>query len=116
MRMEVINDYVFDNPNPIELIIGDTVRLGEKTDPNGPYPNWIFCTSERTGRTGWVAENILSIKDGAGVAAQDYTAKEMSVAAGEIVDAMYELNGWYWCARVKDADEGWVAKDNLRLP
>lgn len=115
MTQEVIHDYVYDNLNPIELNVGDPVKLGETTDPNGPYPHWIFCTSDRTGQTGWVAMHILSITGDTGVSTQNYSAKEMTVSAGDVVDTVYELNGWYWCVRRKDSEEGWIAKNNLHL-
>ncbi len=99
--------------NPIELLKGETVQLGEISDPNGEYPNWVFCTSNRTGKTGWVAVDVLSMENGVGKVLQDYTSKEMTVAKGDIVDAIFELNGWYWCSRSSDGETGWVAKNNL---
>ena len=49
---EVLSDYTNDNLNPIELLKGDTVQLGELSDPDGPYPNWIFCTSNQSDQKG----------------------------------------------------------------
>ncbi len=115
MLMQVIVDYTNENLNPIELIKGDTVQLGELSNPNGPYPNWIFCTSQRTKQYGWVAVNALSIDGDVGVAIEDYTAKEMSIAVGDIVDTIYELNGWYWCIRLNGSEFGWIAKENLEF-
>ena len=113
MLMKVINDYNNDDPNPIELLVGDTVKLGETSNPNGPYPNWVFCTSERTGRVGWVAVHTLKIENGIGTALEAGTSKEMTVCAGDIIDTLRELNGWYWSIRKSDNETGWVAKDNL---
>lgn len=114
MLMEVIENYTFNNPAPIELNVGDIVQLGEKTDPNGDYPNWIHCVLPRTERKGWVAINVLLINGNIGTATQDYTAKEMTVAVGDIVDAKYELNGWYWCVRQSDSENGWIDKKILK--
>ena len=115
MRMEVINDYAYAGQT-IELQIGDTVQLGERTDSNGPYPNWIHCRSDKTGKTGWVAAGILTIQGNTASVSENYTSEEMTVAAGELVDTIYELNGWCWCKRVSDSKEAWVDKSNLKQP
>jgi len=114
MLFEVLSDYMNDDPDPIELTIGDTVSVCEESDPNGPYPNWIFCVSDKSGRKGWVAKHVLSIKDGTGLALENYTSKEMAVIAGDKVEAVNELNGWFWCIRKADDETGWVAVDNLK--
>lgn len=113
MRMRVIRDYTYGGGAPIELLAGDRVTLGERTDPDGDNPNWIRCLSHRTGVTGWVAADVLSVADGVGVAVCDYSAKEIAVLAGDVVEAARELNGWYWCVREGDCEEGWVEKTNL---
>ena len=115
MICEVLSNYVSDDPNPIELTTGDTVILGAESDPDGLYPNWVFCVSEQTGKKGWVAKHVLSVNNGVGIATDNYTSKEMSVTAGDRVDTINELNGWYWCIRKTDYKTGWVAKDNLKL-
>ena len=111
--MQVTENYTFDNLAPIELLVGDTVQLGEMTDPSGPYPNWIHCVLPRTGRKGWVATDILEINGDSGKAICNYTAKEMTVLIGDIVDTQYELNGWYWCIRQHDSEQGWIDKKIL---
>lgn len=115
MIFKVLYDYKSPSnlENPIELLKGDTVKLGETTDPNGEYPNWVYCTCDRTGRAGWVAVGVLSMENEVGTVLKDYTSKEMTVSAGELVDTIYELNGWYWCERSSDHELGWVAKNNL---
>jgi len=113
MMMEVINDYAYDG-QIIELHVGDTVQLGERTDPNGSYPNWVHCKSDRTGKTGWVAVGILKITENIAIVMEDYTSEEMTVASGDIVNTCHELNGWYWCKRQSDSKEAWIDKGNLR--
>lgn len=55
MLYEVIEDYQsVGDKLLIELAAGDIVELGEETDPKNTYPYWIFCTSKRTGQTGWL--------------------------------------------------------------
>lgn len=116
MLFEVIEDYQSAGDKLlIELVTGDIVELGEETDPNGEYPNWIFCTSQRTGRTGWVATQLITKQGEIGIVNQDYSSKEMTVCAGDLVNSDEELNGWYWCTRVFDSECGWIPKVNLKL-
>jgi plastocyanin len=110
MLKTVTTDYVFDNPAPIELSVGDTVTLGERTAPDSEFPNWIYCESHKTGKKGWVAEEYLTIDGDIGTSKCDYTAKEMTVSVGDVVRVVYELNGWYWCERERDGESGWVDK------
>ena len=114
MLLEVLQNYRSDTPNPIELLVGDTVQIGEESEPNGAYPNWVFCISNRNNQKGWVPMHILTMKNRIGVAKEDYTSKEMAVMSRDVVDTIYELNGWYWCKRQSDSEMGWVAKDNLK--
>ena len=115
MLFEVIADYKSEDNEPVELLVGDTVQLGESSDPNGLYPNWIFCTTEKNGKAGWTPVHILSIQGAEATVKEDYSSKEMEVNSGDIVESVHELNGWHWCIRVSDLEKGWVAKDNLKL-
>jgi hypothetical protein len=111
--MKVINDYEYRG-QIIELQAGDTVQLGERSNPDGPYPNWIHCESDKTGKGGWVAIGILTVTGNTAVVNEDYTSEEMTVSTDDIVDTLYELNGWYWCRRLSDSKEAWVDKGNLQ--
>ena len=111
--MEVIDNYEYKG-QIIELQSGDIVEIGEKTDSNGDYPDWVHCKSVKTGKSGWVAARILMIKDTAVVVNEDYTSEKMTVFAGDVVDTIFELNGWYWCKRILDSKEAWIDKKNLK--
>lgn len=115
MLYEVIEDYqTVGDKLLIELTTGDIVELGEETDPKSAYPDWIFCTSKRTGQTGWVATQIITKQGETGIANQVYSSKEMTVCAGDLVSSDEELNGWYWCIRESDSVCGWIPKVNLK--
>lgn len=111
----VVKNHENENPDPIELLAGDTVRLGEKSNDNGPWANWIYCTSDRTQKSGWTPVQIIRTEGDKTVAAVDYKAREMTVAAGEALLGDHELNGWLWCVRESDGQSGWVPKDCLAL-
>lgn len=113
-KYTVIKPYTCENENPITLIKGDTVQLGEKSNDNGPWPNWIYCISDRTKKEGWTPVQVLKIEDKVGVATTDYDAKEMTVFEGDELEGSTELNGWIWCKRYRDNEEGWVPKDCLK--
>lgn len=107
----VIKAHMSDNPCPIKLNKGDTVQLGEKSDNNGPWPNWIYCISNRTKSEGWTPIQMLQIENDLGVALSDYDAKEITVTEGDELIGTTDLNGWVWCTRKIDGEEGWVPKE-----
>lgn len=109
----VTQEYENSNADPIVLEEGDMVRLGQRSDDNGPWANWIYCLSGRTGKTGWTPVQILQIDGETGIATTDYTAKEMTVVVGDIVCGNQDLNGWLWCVRESDGESGWVPKNCL---
>lgn len=108
-----IQEYENSNEDPIELKIGDSVILGEKSDDNGDWANWIYCISNRTKKAGWTPVQILQIDAETGVATADYIAKEMTVSVGDILIGDNELNGWLWCIREADGESGWVPQNCL---
>lgn len=55
------------------------------------------------------------MRDITGFALEDYTAKELNVEQNEHVIGLRETNGWIWCIRTLDSDEGWLPKENLEL-
>lgn len=110
----VIDEYTCENNDPIKLVRGDKVIVGERSDAQGPWPNWVYCTSCRTKKEGWIPVQILEIADGEGIVTKDYVAKEMSVNRGESLVGGIELNGWIWCRRISDGEEGWVPEQCVR--
>lgn len=90
---------------------GDRVGIGRRDEE---WPGWIWCTHERTGRSGWIAESLLEPTCDRRVAilARDYNARELTVAAGQIVAGDETIAGWTWC-RADRGDEGWVPTDKL---
>lgn len=109
----VIKAYENSNTDPIVLNKGDVVQLGEKSKTDGPWPNWVYCISNRSGKAGWTPIQVLQIGKETGVAITEYTAKEMTVDIGDVLYGDKELNGWLWCLRKTDREEGWVPKDCL---
>ncbi len=116
MRYIVIKEHKSNYPNPITVKKGTELKIGEKyTGPEG-WENWIYCWVPEHGTEGWVPGQFISIESAEqGVILQDYTAKELNIAEGELVDGTKELNGWIWCMKVSDGEEGWLPKENLMV-
>lgn len=96
-------------PNPITLCAGDEVILGRE---DGEWIGWIFCTSIKTGVSGWVPKQIISvIANDRGVITEDYSAHELNVDIEQSVAVERKLNGWGWC--FDGSQYGWVPLDNL---
>lgn len=113
-KYKVIQDYQNSNEDPIKLIKGDIVQLKEKSNPNGPWANWIYCIANRTQKMGWTPIQILQIEAEMGIATVDYNAKEMSVSVGDELLGDHSLNGWLWCNN-NDRESGWVPLNCLEI-
>lgn len=109
----VIQKYENSNTDPIELKLGDEVHIGEEFKEDETWPNWVKCVSKRTGKSGWTPLQILQIDGDIGITTIEYTAREMTVAVGDVVNGYNELNGWIWCARESDGLTGWIPQNCL---
>ena len=103
MRGLVTQDYRAAYPDPLAMAAGERLVLG-KRDPE--FPGWIWGTSA-AGRSGWVPESYLDIQGTRGTARRDYTAAELTVAAGVELELLDFESGWYW-AETKEGARGWV--------
>ncbi|MBK4218057.1 hypothetical protein JJJ17_19180 [Paracoccus caeni] len=103
----VTEPHVSEFPNPMQLEIGDRVRVVEKSQ--GPdWPNWYLCSVEGQA-SGYVPGQILDHgADGLATIRERYTNRELTVDAGEILNGIRKLNGWLWARRVSDGLTGWV--------
>jgi len=97
---------------PIAVRAGDPVTVGRR---DTTWPDYVWCAGP-DGREGWVPEAFLEAAGGATAAdatadvrraRRDYDARELDVAAGDVVLAGEEAGGWLWC-EVADGRRGWV--------
>ncbi|CCQ95905.1 Variant SH3 domain-containing protein [[Clostridium] ultunense Esp] len=114
MIYKVIKSHISNYPNPITIKKGTKLKIGDKY--NGPenWDNWRYCYTLDNETEGWVPEQLLSIENEYGTILEDYTAKELNVKIGEVVEGTEELNGWLWCIKIIDKDEGWLPKEKLK--
>ncbi|MED4173890.1 SH3 domain-containing protein [Halalkalibacterium halodurans] len=100
-------------PNPITLVKGQSVHIGEQYSGPEPWEHWYFCQTADGSLKGWVPKQLLAIEGSKGVALDDYTATELNVDVGEIVVKLKELNGWIWCRQQTSGEVGWIPKENV---
>jgi variant SH3 domain-containing protein len=103
--------YVAQYPDPIAIEPGDLVHVGKH---DAEYPGWVWATSARTGKNGWVPEEFLTIDGANGQARRAYTAQELTVSVGETVTVVQELLGWAW-VQADASRKGWVPVSHLAV-
>ena len=113
MEYIVIENYRTEYPNPIFLEKGEKVVIGEESGEN--WPNWIFCTKMDGSNKGWVPKQIIKQENNYGIISEDYSAKELDVDKGIIVEGIKELNGWLWLMNKETKEIGWVPMENLKI-
>lgn len=115
MNYIVIESFKSNYPNPIIVKKDMKVLVGDIYNGEENWENWRYCSTFDNESQGWVPEQLLVTENDYGILLEDYTAKELSVEKGEIVKGIKELNGWIWCIRLLDKDEGWLPKANLKV-
>lgn len=97
-------------PHPIEFCAGERLTLGRRDDE---YPGWVW-TRTANGNAGWAPLALMRVaEDGRyALAQQDYCARELNTAIGDLLDVQRELNDWSWVMR-PDGETGWVPSATL---
>lgn len=113
MRYKVIEEHKSNNSNPIQVEKGETVKLGRKSGEDDGWNDWIYCYSLNSNSEGWTPAQIIQIENEYGIVLNDYSAKELDVIKGDVVDGELELNGWLWCSRLIDLEDGWLPTEKL---
>lgn len=104
-----------ENLTPIQITKGSKVKLGERSNSNGNWPNWIYCYGLDDNGEGWTPIQIIQIENEYGIVLENYSAYELEISKGEIVEGGIELNGWIWCKKIDGLDEGWLPKEKLSI-
>ncbi|GAV14642.1 SH3 domain-containing protein [Paenibacillus sp. NAIST15-1] len=90
-----MNDYIVikkhrsNYPNPLTLIKGQSVIMGEKYEGPENWENWIFCTTQSEGNqkiSGWVPMQLLDTKGTEAIVLEDYTARELNAGNLQLAD------------------------------
>lgn len=113
MNYVVIREHKSNYPNPITLEKDERVLVGKKYEGKEGWDNWRYCYKMDKSQEGWVPEQLIILSGKYGIIKENYTAKELTIKAGETLKGIKELNGWVWC-RDKEGREGWIPKLNLK--
>lgn len=101
-------DYITDVVIPMNLKVGDIVKLGEEAKED-KWKGWIYATKDSI--EGYVPMQIIELlaDKNYGKIKEDYTAKEISVKTGDDIIKIKCLNGWAWVR--KESEEGWIPEE-----
>lgn len=114
VELVVTEEHRSEYPDPVIIEKGDTFLIGEKYTGSEGWDNWYFCSVPGKS-VGWIPAQYIEWLDSTlGEAKEAYSAKELNVDAGEILCGFKELNGWVWCRRASDKEEGWIPLRNVR--
>lgn len=102
-------------PQPITFDAGTVLAVGERYDGDEGWEGWYSCLAPGQER-GWVPEQVLEfVGPGTARAREPYTARELDVDVGDVLESSRTLNGWAWCVRPGDDASEWVPLANLRV-
>jgi hypothetical protein len=91
----------------------EKVIIGEESGVN--WPNWVFCTKMDGSSKGWVPKQIIKFEKNYGYTIENYSAKELNIEKGYILNCIKELNGWSWCKCENTNEIGWVPNNNIKI-
>ena len=95
--------YTAQYSDPIALRHGDPVQV-QRADAE--FTEWLWCRGPDE-KEGWVHRSFLSQSSGRATATSDYSAKELTVSAGERGRVLQTLNGWAF-VELEGSRVGWV--------
>lgn len=110
LRAQVTTAYHMAYSDPLTLRMGERVTVVAR---DTEWPAYVWCTSA-TGKGGWVPVRYLAIDGATGRALREYSARELTVAVGELLSVLDEEGGWYW-AENGCGERGWVPSENVTV-
>lgn len=115
VKYKVIELHKPDSDNPIKAISGETVKVGRESVEADGWRDWIYCYSLNNNSEGWIPVQMIKVENEHGVLLNDYSANELDVSEGDIVNGEIEINGWVWCFREADFEWGWIPKEKITV-
>ncbi len=106
----VLEEHNASYADSIEVARGAPLSLTGREDVWDGH-RWLWAVADDGGQ-GWVPDDLISETDDGPVALRDFSAIELTCAAGEVVESLWETHGWAWC-RKRDGGKGWVPLRNL---
>lgn len=102
-------------PDPIRLRPGDAVLVQRRDED---WPEFLWCVAV-DGREGWVPQRVLEASEldaSTARARAAYDARELAIAAGDVLALEGEAGGWWWARHADGGDDaraGWVRDEDL---
>ena len=113
-RMEkyiTIRPWTSNAPYHLEVKKDEMVTIRKYVD-RPEWEEWIWC--ETTISSGFVPQTMVKeIDDTTGQILEDYTAKELSVSAGEIINGARKHQGWVYGENDRSKEKGWLPNEIL---
>lgn len=102
-KVMVREAYAAQYGDPIAFRHGDPIQVQWS---DAEFTEWLWCRGPDE-KEGWVHRSFLSQSGGRAVAVSDYSAKELTVAAGEQARMIRVLDGWA-LVELDGSEVGWV--------
>ena len=110
----VTKEHRTEYPRPIAFEAGAVLTVGERSEGSQGWVDWFLCSLPGQ-EDGWVPLQVLEfIDEKTAVAREPYSARELDVDVGDVLEAARTLNGWAWCVRLGDSASGWVPLNNVQ--
>lgn len=110
----VTKEHRTEYPRPIAFEAGAVLTVGERSDGSQGWVDWFLCSLPGQ-EDGWVPLQVLEfIDEKTAVAREPYSARELDVDVGDVLESSRTLNGWAWCVRLGDSASGWVPLNNVQ--
>ncbi len=109
-RVRVIKDYTASDPDPLVISAGERLQVGMN---DTTWPAFVRCANS-AGNEGWVPEDFIERDGEMGIARVDYSAVELTIAAGETLILEKEAGGWYWAMK-KTGQSGWIPAEHIQF-
>jgi hypothetical protein len=110
-------EYIVIEKHETEFSSPLLVKRNEKVIVKGEsehWQGWIYCIKQDGSNEGYVPKQIIEYTDNYGIITEDYSAKELNVREGDILEGIKELNGWMWLRNETTNEIGWVPMEKLK--
>ena len=104
----VLKAWTASYPAPIAVAAGAPLTLTGREDIWDGGHRWLWAIAPG-GAEGWIPDSLVAPD---GRARQSYSAMELSVSEGQLVEALTATHGWTLC-RDRDGGTGWVPDSHL---
>lgn len=99
-------------PHHLVLNEGEVVWFRNEEGENPDWKDWVYCESSIN--SGWVPKDIIEIVDDNHIKLlEDYTAKELSVGAGDVIIGIKKHSGWVFGEHELSKEQGWLPEEIL---